>query len=165
MGWIVICLGPANMPKLNNILGLILFAIPAKNHQNKEVFCTVWYCVTACPKFFARQRCSRSQFRWLTGNEVSELLFSPLFSSSSTSTFSSLSQPFLTEWLLDQKTYLMKVDGSAQKLRGSPPFKGHFGTTIWPFWIFEILIKGMIESKNLFCESLITKGLTYFRTL
>ena len=30
---------------------------------------------------------------------------------------------------------------------------GHFGTPFQPFWIFEVLIEGMIELKNLFSES------------
>ena len=30
---------------------------------------------------------------------------------------------------------------------------GHFGAPWRPFWIFEVLIEGMIESKNLFSES------------
>ena len=51
-----------------------------------------------------------------------------------------------------------KVDGSVQKPRGTPvhPFPdpvGHFVTPWWPFWIFEVLTEGMIESKNLFSES------------
>ena len=29
----------------------------------------------------------------------------------------------------------------------------HFEAPWWPFWIFEVLIEGMIESKNLFSES------------
>ena len=46
---------------------------------------------------------------------------------------------------------------------------GHFEAPWWPFWIFEVLIEGMIESKNLFSESWLegtkTKGLTYSQTL
>ena len=55
----------------------------------------------------------------------------------------------------DQKTYLAKVDGSAQKPRSEhfPDPVGHFEAPWWPFWIFEVLIEGMIESKNLFSES------------
>ena len=30
---------------------------------------------------------------------------------------------------------------------------GHFEAPWWPFWIFEVLIEGMIESKNLFSKS------------
>ena len=44
----------------------------------------------------------------------------------------------------------------------------HFGAPWQPFWIFEILIEGLMESKNLFSESWsegqITKGLTSFQT-
>ena len=54
---------------------------------------------------------------------------------------------------------------------GVDPFPdpgGHFGTRQRPFWIFEVLIEGIIESKNLFSESCsgrpITQGLTYFQT-
>ena len=45
-----------------------------------------------------------------------------------------------------QKTYLAKVDGNAQKYRGRPLFRPYFG-------IFEVLIEGMIISKNLFGKS------------
>ena len=43
----------------------------------------------------------------------------------------------------DQRTYFAKVDGSAQKPRGTPlsrarwPFWGPW----WPFWIIEVLIE------------------------
>ena len=49
-----------------------------------------------------------------------------------------------------------------QKLTGAPKILGvdhfqdpvgHFEAPWWPFWIFEVLIEGMIESKNLFCKS------------
>ena len=50
----------------------------------------------------------------------------------------------------------------------SPDPIGHFGTPWRPFWIFETVIEGMIESKNLFSESLsvgpITYGLFHFHT-
>ena len=39
---------------------------------------------------------------------------------------------------------------------GLDPFPdpvGHFEAPWWPFWIFEVLIEGMVESKNLFNES------------
>ena len=39
---------------------------------------------------------------------------------------------------------------------GFDPFPdpvGHFEAPWWPFWIFEVLIEGMVESKNLFNES------------
>ena len=38
---------------------------------------------------------------------------------------------------------------------GLEPFPdpvGHFEAPWWPFWIFEVLIEGMVESKNLFSE-------------
>ena len=45
----------------------------------------------------------------------------------------------------------------------------HFGAPWRPFLIFEVLIEGMMDSKNLFSESWwegpITYGLTYFGTL
>ena len=48
-----------------------------------------------------------------------------------------------------------------------PDFVGHFGAPWRPFWIFEVLIEGMIESKNLFgkswLEGPITWDLTHFR--
>ena len=54
---------------------------------------------------------------------------------------------------------------------GLDPFPdpvGHFEAPWWPFYIFEVLKEGMIESKNLFSESWsegpITEGLTYIRT-
>ena len=30
---------------------------------------------------------------------------------------------------------------------------GHFEAPWWPFWIFEVLIEGVMESKNLYSES------------
>ena len=45
--------------------------------------------------------------------------------------------------------------GAPQNL-GVHPFPdpiGHLGAPWRPFWIFEVLIEGMIESKNLFSES------------
>ena len=46
---------------------------------------------------------------------------------------------------------------------------GHFWAPGRPFWIFEALIEGMMESKNLYSKSWsvypITLGLTYFGTL
>ena len=50
-----------------------------------------------------------------------------------------------------------------------PDTVGHFWAPWWPFWIFEVPIEGIIESKNLFSESCsggpITKDLGYFQTL
>ena len=43
--------------------------------------------------------------------------------------FSPLSSPFLIEKCSDQKTYLAKVDGSAQKPRVRPLSRPR-----WPFW-------------------------------
>ena len=44
----------------------------------------------------------------------------------------------------------------------------HFGVLWRPFWIFEVLIEGMIESKYFFfkrcLEGPITWGLTYLQT-
>ena len=46
------------------------------------------------------------------------------------------------------KTYFVKVEGHAEKPRWA--FWG-----LWqPFWIFEVLIEGLIESKTLFSKSL-----------
>ena len=44
----------------------------------------------------------------------------------------------------------------APKSLGVDPFPdpvGHFGAPWQPFWIFEVLIEGMIGSKNLFSKS------------
>ena len=45
---------------------------------------------------------------------------------------------------------------------------GHFWAPWRPFWIFEVLVEGIIESKNLFSKSwyegLLPQGLTYFQT-
>ena len=42
---------------------------------------------------------------------------------------------------------------------------GHFGASWQPFWIFEVLIEGMLKSKNIFNKSCsgspITKGVAY----
>ena len=54
-----------------------------------------------------------------------------------------------------KKLILRKLMGAPKDL-GVDPFPdpvGHFGAPWRPFWIFEVLIEGMIESKNLFCES------------
>ena len=54
-----------------------------------------------------------------------------------------------------KKTYFAKVDGSAQKPGGRllsrlrQPFWGPWQ----PFWIFEAIIEGMVETKNLLSES------------
>ena len=43
----------------------------------------------------------------------------------------------------------------APKNPGVDPFPdpvGHFGAPWWPFWIFEVVIEGMIKSKNLFSK-------------
>ena len=55
----------------------------------------------------------------------------------------------------DQKTYLAKVDGSAQNI-GVDPFPdpvGHFGTPGRPVWMFEVLIKRIMESLKLLNDS------------
>ena len=62
---------------------------------------------------------------------------------------SSPSQPILIEWLL-WKTYLIKVDRSAKNWKTNPipdPIS-HFVAPWRPFWIIEVLIEGMIKSKN-----------------
>ena len=44
----------------------------------------------------------------------------------------------------------------AEPNRGLDPFPdpvGHFGAPWPPFWILEVLIEGMMESKNLFSKS------------
>ena len=54
-----------------------------------------------------------------------------------------------------KKLILRKLMGEPKNLGVNhfpDPF-GHFEAPWWPFWIFEVLIEGMIESKNLFSES------------
>ena len=54
-----------------------------------------------------------------------------------------------------KKLIWRKLTGAPQNL-GVDPFPdpvGHFGAPWRPFWIFEVLIEGMIKSKNLFRES------------
>ena len=51
---------------------------------------------------------------------------------------------------------------------GLDPFPdpvGHFGAPWQPFWIFEVLLEGMMESKNLFSESFFFAYLIYISTL
>ena len=54
-----------------------------------------------------------------------------------------------------KKLIYRKLTGAPQNL-GVDPYPvpvGHFGAPWRPFWIFEVLIEGMIESKKLFSES------------
>ena len=55
----------------------------------------------------------------------------------------------------NQKTYFDKVDKSAQKSRGRPILDpiDHFRVPWRPFWNFEFLIEGVIESKT-YCAKL-----------
>ena len=47
----------------------------------------------------------------------------------------------------DKRSYLLKVDGKANKSKGRPLFRPHWKCgPLWPFWIFEVLIEGIIES-------------------
>ena len=51
---------------------------------------------------------------------------------------------------MDQKTYLVKVDGKP-KNQGVNPFSdpvSPFGAPLKPFLIFEVLMEGMVKSKN-----------------
>ena len=65
-----------------------------------------------------------------------------------------------------KKLMLQKLKGRPKNLGIHPV--GHFGGLKRPFFIFEILIEGMIESKNLFgkicSRDPITQGLKYFQT-
>ena len=56
---------------------------------------------------------------------------------------------------LNQKTDFVKVVWGYNNLWYDllPDPIGHFGAPWQPFWIFEVLKEGMIESKNLFSES------------
>ena len=54
-----------------------------------------------------------------------------------------------------KKLIKRKLTGAAKDL-GVDHFQdpiGHFKAPSWLFWIFEVLIEGMMESKNLFSES------------
>ena len=54
-----------------------------------------------------------------------------------------------------KKLISRKLTG-APKILGVDHFQdpvGHFEAPWWPFWIFEVLIEGMIKSKNLFSKS------------
>ena len=63
----------------------------------------------------------------------------------------SLSQSFLIEGVL----ILQKLLRTPKNLgiNTFPDPVSHFGAPWRPFWIFEVLIEGMIESKNLISES------------
>ena len=49
-------------------------------------------------------------------------------------------------------------------LHSFPDPVGHFGAPWRPFWIFGVLIEGMMESKNLFSESCSEWPITYVYT-
>ena len=77
--------------------------------------------------------CSRLPFRVLTGNDVSEPLFSLIFSFF----FFSLLSMFLMECLLKSKTYLAKDDRSAKEPRGRPlswPHRRFLGPLVIHSW-------------------------------
>ena len=91
--------------------------------------------------------------RQSTGNDISGPLFSPFF--------------FIFQFFFSVATFSYRRSARIQKLiwqkwlemannLGLDPFPepvGHFGAPWRPFWIFEVLIEGMMESKNLFSES------------
>ena len=120
-----------------------VFDIKKKKDVLNRTFLTFWF-----------WHSSRSLFRWLTGTTIVDryfhysFLFSflPLFS---VTTFS------------QRRSARIKFFAFLQKLMGVPknlgvhPFPdpiGHFGASWQPFWMFEVLIEGMIESKNLFSK-------------
>ena len=62
------------------------------------------------------------------------------------------SQPFLIGWLVGSKKLFHKSGRECPKTYGYPftDIVVHFWPPWLPFWIFEVLIEGSIESKNLF---------------
>ena len=97
-------------------------------------------------------RSSRSAFGRPTGNDVSGHKFSFLL-------FPFLFFPVVyfshRRSARIKKLIQRKLTGAPQNL-GVDPFPvpvGHFGAPWRPFWIFEVLIEGMVKQRNLFCES------------
>ena len=91
------------------------------------------------------QPCSRSPL----GSRLATTLVDRYFHNYFLPFFHSPSRPFLIEGVLGSKA-------SAQKPMGKPLSRPRR-----PFWIFEVLIEGMIKSKNLFSESWLEGPITY----
>ena len=89
--------------------------------------------------------------RWSIGNDISGYFFQLYFLPplASVVTFSHRRNALIKKPIQQKSTGAPKNLGVDQ----FPGPVGHFGAPLQPFWIFEVLIEGMMESKNLFSKS------------